>query len=351
MFGALRFLLAYLVIVSHLVGTPYVAHLGFYAVRGFFVLSGLMMTSALNEVYAFDGVRFWTNRALRLLPAYYLVCLLTLVAIAVAPTRAADFQRFWHEVPGLTDLAANAAVLPLQLSYTSFSLIPPFWSVAVEIDMYLLLFLIVSRRMEWAVLALVAGLSFQVAWACCSFDWWFNYFTAPAAVLPFSVGAVLYFLRRRGVPMAAPWLAVAALVAWFCNMVAGGSLLPGSYIFGDGFFFDTICFAIVVSGLSGLSAKNVSPVVARIDRTLGEWSYFAFLAQWLCAFIAANALPGLAQRGWMLLLATTPLVLIASAGLAALNRTWLEPLRDKVRGHFGPFRHFAPGVLAGEAQH
>ncbi len=56
MFGSLRFLLAYLVILSHLVGTEYVAHFGFYAVRGFFVISGLMMTAALNEVYGFDGV-------------------------------------------------------------------------------------------------------------------------------------------------------------------------------------------------------------------------------------------------------------------------------------------------------
>ena len=55
MFGSLRFLLAYLVILSHLVGSEYVAHFGFYAVRGFFVISGLMMTAALNEVYAFDN--------------------------------------------------------------------------------------------------------------------------------------------------------------------------------------------------------------------------------------------------------------------------------------------------------
>ena len=85
MFGVLRFLLAYLVILSHLVGTDYVAHFGFYAVRGFFVISGLLMTAALNEVYAFDARRFWLNRALRLLPPYYLVCLLTLAAIALAP--------------------------------------------------------------------------------------------------------------------------------------------------------------------------------------------------------------------------------------------------------------------------
>jgi len=87
MFGSLRFLLAYLVILSHLVGMEYVAHFGFYAVRGFFVISGLMMTAALNEVYKFDGVRFWINRALRLLPPYYLVCALTFSLSRSRPAR------------------------------------------------------------------------------------------------------------------------------------------------------------------------------------------------------------------------------------------------------------------------
>jgi peptidoglycan/LPS O-acetylase OafA/YrhL len=167
MFGSLRFLLAYLVILSHLVGTEYVAHIGFYAVRGFFIISGLMMTAALNEVYGFDGLRFWTNRALRLLPPYYLVCALTLLAIAIAPGQAANYLKFWRGVPGAGDLLINLTVLPLQFPYGSFRFIPPFWSVAIEIDMYLLLFLIVSRRMSWALIALVAGLSFQLV---CIYD-------------------------------------------------------------------------------------------------------------------------------------------------------------------------------------
>jgi peptidoglycan/LPS O-acetylase OafA/YrhL len=148
MFGSLRFLLAYLVILSHLVGTEYVAHFGFYAVRGFFVISGLMMTAALNEVYGFDGLRFWTNRALRLLPPYYLVCALTLLAIAVAPAHAAHYLKFWRSVPDPSDLLINLSILPLQSTYGSFRLVPPYWSVAIEIDMYLLLFLVMSRRMS-----------------------------------------------------------------------------------------------------------------------------------------------------------------------------------------------------------
>src|SRR5450756_1503469 len=177
MFGSLRFLLAYLVILSHLVGTEYVAHFGFYAVRGFFVLSGLMMTAALNEVYHFDGVRFWTNRALRLLPPYYLVCALTLLAVAIAPAQAGLYLKFWRVVPDAGDLLINLAVLPLQFTYGSFRLVPPFWSVAIEIDMYLLLFLVISRRIGWALIALGAGLSFQLVSLHEALDWGLYYFT------------------------------------------------------------------------------------------------------------------------------------------------------------------------------
>src|SRR5579863_8304383 len=129
MFGTLRFLLAYLVILSHLVGTAYVAHFGFYAVRGFFVISGYLMTAALNEVYAFDGARFWLNRALRLLPPYFLVCLITLATVQVLPEQTAQFLKFWDN-PRLADLVLNAAVMPLQFTGPTFRLVPPFWSVA-----------------------------------------------------------------------------------------------------------------------------------------------------------------------------------------------------------------------------
>ena len=331
MFGSLRFLLAYLVILSHLVGTEYVAHFGFYAVRGFFVISGLMMTAALNEVYGFDGGRFWTNRALRLLPPYYFVCALTLIAIAIAPAQAAEYQKFWRGLPDAGDLLINLGVLPLQFSYGSIRLVPPFWSVAIEIDMYLLLYLVVSRHMSWALIALVAGLTFQLVCAFDAMNWPLIYFTAPSAVFPFAVGAALYFLKQRGRWVAPPPVAACAFFAWIANMLAGGTLFPASYIFGWGYLLDTICFGVVVSGLSGLSRRQFSPIVDRIDRLFGEWSYFAFLVHWLAGFLVAGILLGGEWRGWTLLLAVTPVVLTSSAAFATLNRNFLEPLRTRVR--------------------
>jgi peptidoglycan/LPS O-acetylase OafA/YrhL len=346
MFGTLRFLLAYLVILSHLVGNEYVAHFGFYAVRGFFVISGLMMTAALNEVYDFDGVRFWINRALRLLPPYYFVCALTLLAIAIAPAQAAAYLKFWRGMPGAGDLLVNLAVLPLQLPHGTFRFIPPFWSVAIEIDMYLLLFLMVSRRIGWALIALAAGLTFQLACLYDAIGWGLEYFTAPSAVLPFAAGAVLYFLKRDLGWTAPPLAAGCAFAAWIANMVAGGMLLPASYIFGPGYLIDTICFSVVVSGLSGVSAGQFGALAKRIDRTLGEWSYFAFLVHWLAGFVLAALLFDGNWRGWTLLLAVTPVVPVASAALASLNRRFVEPLRNRVRRLDLPSGATAPRLVS-----
>jgi peptidoglycan/LPS O-acetylase OafA/YrhL len=348
MFGSLRFLLAYLVILSHLVGTEYVAHFGFYAVRGFFVISGLMMTAALNEVYGFDGLRFWTNRALRLLPPYYFVCALTLIAIAIAPDQAAEYLKFWRRLPDANDLLINLAVLPLQLPYGSFRFIPPFWSVAIEIDMYLLLFLVVSRQMSWALIALVAGLTYQLACDYDALNWGLTYFTAPSAVFPFAVGAVLYFLRRSG-RVASPLAAGCAFAAWLANMLAGGSVFPTSYIFGWGYLVDTVCVGVVVSGLSAISIRRFGPLAERIDRMLGEWSYFAFLVHWLAGFLVAGVLLDGEWRGWTLLLGVTPLVLVASAAFAILNRKFVEPLRSRVRRPYGRLKSTASAAVPNEA--
>jgi len=264
------------------------------------------------------------------LPPYYLVCALTLIAITIAPSQAAEYLKFWRTLPDAGDLAINLAVLPLQLPYGLVRLVPPFWSVAIEIDMYLLLYLVVSRHASWALIALAAGLTFQLACTYDAVNWSLTYFTAPSAIFPFAAGAVLYFLERRGW-VASPLAAGCAFAAWIANLLAGGSVFSESYIFGWGYLLDTVFFAVVVSGLSAFSARQNSSILERVDRMFGEWSYFAFLVHWLAGFLVACILLGGEWRGWPLLLAVTPVVLVASAVFASLNRRIVEPLRSRVR--------------------
>jgi peptidoglycan/LPS O-acetylase OafA/YrhL len=85
---SLRTLAAIAVIFSHtipkntMIGDFYVSELGAYGVYIFFVISGFLITGQLIETKKLreqtgDGLRaplksFFTKRALRLLPAYYL---------------------------------------------------------------------------------------------------------------------------------------------------------------------------------------------------------------------------------------------------------------------------------------
>jgi hypothetical protein len=50
---------------------------------------------------------------LRLLPPYYFVCALTLIAIALGPAQAAHYLYFRRSVPNASDHLINLAVLPL----------------------------------------------------------------------------------------------------------------------------------------------------------------------------------------------------------------------------------------------
>ncbi len=328
MFGLLRFLLAYLVVISHLVGSDYLAHFGFYAVLGFFVVAGYFMTSALNEVYHFDGIRFCANRALRLLPPYYLVSAITLVVVAAMPNEAGQYLKFWRADMQLRDVLLNLSVLSLQTPDPAFRMVPPFWSIAIEIEMYLMLFLVIARQLGWALVALAVGLWYHLVCVYADFSWGAHYFTAPSAMVPFSAGALVYFLRQRELCTIGPGAAVAAFAIWCVNMMAGGWIFPDSYIFGLGYYVGVVLFTVVVAGLAG---RQFAPLIKRVDRTLGEWSYFIFLVQWLAGFaVAVTFMPG-QWRGWILLLVATPAIIAAGAALASLNRRLVEPFRDLVR--------------------
>ena len=282
MFGQLRFLLAYLVVVSHLVGSNYLAHFGFYAVVGFFVIAGFVMTSALNEVYHFDGIRFCINRALRLLPPYYIVSAITLVVVAAVPDQAGEYLKFWHADMQLRDVLLNFAVLPMQTTDPTFRMVPPFWSIAIEVQMYVMLYLMIARRLGWALVALTVGLCYHLACTYANLGWAVHYFPVPSAVLPFAAGALVYFMRQRELWSVAPSVAFVAFAVWCANMLAGGWIFPDSYVFGIGYYVGIVLFTVVVAGLAGL---QLAPMLCT-DRSdawrMGVFRLFGTVASRLC---------------------------------------------------------------------
>lgn len=325
MFGILRLFLAFFVVFSHLVGTHYLQHFGFYAVRGFYVLSGFLMTAGLNDLYAFDARRYFTNRLLRLLPLYFVVCLLTLIAVVCLPAETAAFIGQWQPDLLWRDALTNLLVLPLHHPEPHYRLIPTAWSLAVEIEMYVVLFLFVSRSERHAMVALFVGLLYHAVCGLYDLPFDYRYFGAPSALLAFSLGALIYFYRKRGLLFdVTPTMAIAALAIWVVDALAPRT----SFIESAGYYTDTIVFAVVVAGLA--NAKG-GPLVRSVDCALGEIAYPVFLVQWLTGFVTAHVfMPG-TFRGWSLALASIPVTLAASAVLAALNQKIIEPLRERMR--------------------
>ncbi len=343
MFGSLRLLLAFLVVLSHLVGSAYIQHFGYYAVRAFFVLSGFLMTASLNDVYKFDLRRFWSNRLLRLLPPYYIACLLTLVAVASLPAQAEAFIGQWRADMLWRDAITDMVVLPLHHMEPHYRLVPTAWSLAVELEMYLLLFVFAARNKTCALVCLGWGMLYH---AICTYQGLaigFRYFGAPSAMLPFSLGALIYFYRKENGFGVAPWIAVAALAAWIANAIAAGTILPTSYIYGAGYYIDTCIFVVVVAGLID---ANPRALIRSVDQMLGELAYPVFLIQWLAAFVTAMLLMPGQWRGWALTLASIPVTLTMAAGLAMLTRRLIDPIRTRIRGRMPASSTSEPPVQA-----
>ena len=328
MFGALRLLLAFMVVFSHLTGSVYIAHFGFYAVRGFFVLSGFLMTAGLNEIYKFDAKRFWANRLLRLLPLYYVVCLLTVLAVNRFPDQAAAYLSYWK--PHISEMRAmsNFLVVPLQYPSMHFRLVPPYWSVAVELQMYALLFIAAARSERLALTVLWLGVVYHLACIHDGLGFGARYSAAPSAILAFAAGAVTYFWTKRGELHVNASATTIALIMWIANTFAARSVLPADYAFGPGYYFSTFLFVIVVAGLANV---RWSALAMRIDRSLGEIAYPVFLLQWLAGFLTALTLSPGVWRGWSLALASVPVILCMAIALALLNGKLIEPLRDTLR--------------------
>ena len=152
MLGLFRYLLAMMVVLSHL--WPWTAWWqGTYAVFGFYVISGYLMTLVLNGSYSGRGgwKRYGLNRLLRIFPPYLFVLLLSLVLVFLAPGLATvpvamelTFGQVVRSPDTLGDWFAN---LTLVLPWSNGNLaVSQAWSLRIELVFYALMIPIVTRR-------------------------------------------------------------------------------------------------------------------------------------------------------------------------------------------------------------
>jgi peptidoglycan/LPS O-acetylase OafA/YrhL len=135
--GAFRLLLAVLVAISHM-GISIAGHNpGVIAVVSFLIISGLVMTSLIDKSY--NSVHripaFYLDRAIRLYPQFifYFVISVAVIWFMLPGTQAAEALTAKNIIPSL-------GIAPLGLymfGITSPDIIPPAWSLGLEVFFYL----------------------------------------------------------------------------------------------------------------------------------------------------------------------------------------------------------------------
>lgn len=197
--GALRLFLAIVVMFSHMGYTFYGYNLGVTAVVIFYLLAGQVVARLWYKAPV--ERRLWwflRDRALRILPAYYislaLVAFLWWVGLLYDP-------HFLALSPATFEWFANISLIPMNYFMFNdsdrFALLPTAWSLAVEVQFYLLVPLLLSRRSLFRVCALVSLLIYAGAQLGFLQQDYYGYRLLPGVLWVFLSGALLAQPSRR----------------------------------------------------------------------------------------------------------------------------------------------------------
>jgi peptidoglycan/LPS O-acetylase OafA/YrhL len=304
MLNTYRFILALCVLQAHLlvIGSEWLA---WQAVFSFYVVSGFLITLILNQDYGFEWngfVRFAVNRALRLLPIYYIVIGLTALAILfigpldqlngsiTLPYNAAE----WLEnlsVLGLGGFAHNA---PHRLSPTA-------WSLAVEGFCYGLLGLFFAKSWARLLLMLAVGVviaAAQIAGALGEPDYGArgHYRVIQAGLIPFAVG-LAYFARQS--PLFTYTRGKLAILYGLLLANFLGGYLSDFHRYVSGLYIVIVLNAALVPMLFGRAGTNWW------QKMLGGIAYPVFLSHWAIGSVIVVYIPAMTGGGVVHCVATT----------------------------------------------
>jgi peptidoglycan/LPS O-acetylase OafA/YrhL len=268
---------------------------GFLGVDVFFVLSGFLITALLLREQADRGhVRigsFYTGRALRLLPALFV-----LLAAHVIYAALANPFPFEHELVSVR--AGIFYYYNWQVVWDLFKTVPDLghlWSLAIEEQFYLLwpavliLFLGIRRKTSWVVVALVAAIVAIAVHRALMWErgasWIFIFVRTDTRADSLLVGVLLAWLWvRRRTPtkglVAAAW--VASGVLFLCVEF---SRFDAGFVYLGGFTIVALAVGVVIlatleSSWPGTRLLSIPPLraVGRVSYGLYLWHLPVFYA-------------------------------------------------------------------------
>jgi peptidoglycan/LPS O-acetylase OafA/YrhL len=200
MFGYLRFFLATLVIMSHLGIKLWRFDLGVLSVVVFFMLAGYVVTDLLIRVFEPSKnliLRFYAERCLRIFPLYLYSLALTIAFLLVTG--------FGNPVFNPIHLLSNILVIPLNyfmffnnsiLQDPNEYLVPPAWSLGLELQAYLVLPIVIFSRRVKRVAAIASLSVFTIINLFAIQPDYFGYRLLPSNLFIFILGSCIYKMTR-----------------------------------------------------------------------------------------------------------------------------------------------------------
>ncbi|WP_322070632.1 acyltransferase family protein [Paraburkholderia bannensis] len=312
--GALRFLLATLVVVFHYTsfGIGHMPVYLFFALSGYWVFTMWQNKySATREPYA----TFIVSRAWRLAPVFLLCSVAALVVSFALPLVVAPAVPFAPPEP----LALISSFVILGYNTAGGAPLVPAWSLDIELQFYLVAPFVIALLQRRALLAVVLCAGVSVASFALFYD------RAFTSYLPWFLAGMLAarypaLLPRRRVALASGALAAGVIVLFACvpalrPVLFGGAHRSALYLSWNPLLNAALAAVALPFALGTLSVRS-----GKLDRLLSDASYSLYLAHWLPLLYVTHYVPQIAALPhFARALATVPLVALSYAAAFAIT--------------------------------
>lgn len=349
MFGLFRLYLALAVVAHHLLRVPTV---GNAAVFAFFTLSGFLMTHVLAKTYGYGPKGFAAylfNRALRLLPAYWVAIGLSLLFILIVGEPFADkFNDAFGIPPDLASWGMNVTMIfpSLHPSEIEPRLLPIVWTLTVEIFYYVLMGLGATRTPLSSMLMFACGVAYHLYGITTGQDFGFHYHSIFAGAMPFAAGALAFHYRDalskilsdRAVMLLCLHMAVlaggAAAYAIDVKLFHHGIEGRASLMIDLANLFAAVAISVLTIGAVYRPASYV--IGKALDDALGKYSYPFYLlhvqtSMLISYLVFGHRVSGMTPSGLIGFALTMIFITLVGWAVIRFVEPGVDRLRDRVK--------------------
>lgn len=348
-FGALRFILALMVVVSHalyFIGSDanFLNNVGVgnIGVMTFFMLSGFIIAEAGTTFYRDRPFAFLLNRFLRIAPPYWLALAISISTHLILQTFGClklPGQAITTSMFSMHNIAANIlAIFPLQGKIGLFNLatfygfVSYYWAILIEVYFYLVAFVVFVAsfwlprfRSQIAVFTVVIFFILHLI------NEYMHPIRAELSYVPYFIAGVCLFAWRRG----SNWAGLAIIPTLVAILLHFARYTNRSVSLNGLFDAEKVVPTAVAVGLIAvmliliylLSGRSPTRGCKRLDRSFGDLSYSIYLNHYVILIILASVTT--------LRTGAVFFALAASVALAHLTTLLIErpmrPLRDTIR--------------------